>query len=79
MQVQFSEEEVTALRRAASEQRVSISAVVREAVEHFVVQQDARTRAAAVIRAKAAVGRFASKTGDASLGHDDYFVEAIEG
>jgi post-segregation antitoxin (ccd killing protein) len=79
MQVQFSEEEVTALRRAAADRQVSISAVVREAVERCVVQQEARAHAAAVQCAKAAVGRFKSKTGDASARHDDYFVEAVEG
>lgn len=78
MQVQFSEEEVTALRRAAVERHVSISAVVREAVEQNVVRQASRDRAAAVARAKAAMGKYSSGLGDLASRHDDYFAESIE-
>lgn len=77
MQIQFTEEEASTLRRTAAERRVSISAVVRAAVDRCVV--DNRGRDEAVARAKAALGRFHSRTGDTSVRHDDYFAEAIEG
>ncbi len=78
MQVQFSEEEVTALRRTAAERHVSISAVVREAVEANVVRQGSRDRAAAVARAKAVMGKYSSGLGHLASRHDDFIAEAID-
>jgi hypothetical protein len=77
MQVQFTEAEVVALRRAAAERNASLSAVVREAVERCVVKRDAR--ADTIARAKAVFGKYESGCGDLAARHDDYFVEAIEG
>jgi hypothetical protein len=76
MQVQFDAVEAKALRRAASERGTSISAVVRAAVDHCVVARDERDDA--IARAKAAVGRFSSGSGDVAARHDDYFVESAE-
>jgi len=78
MQIQFTEEEVEALRREAAQSRVSISAVVREAVDTRLAQPrrgpslDERKA-----RAKAACGRFRSGTGDVSARHDEYFADSI--
>jgi hypothetical protein len=79
MQIQFTEPEVEAMRREASERQVSISAVVRQAVDESLLRQrpavslDERKR-----RAKAACGRFRSGLGDVSVRHDDYFADSVD-
>lgn len=79
MQVQFTEEEAQTLRAEATQRRVSISSIVREAVEHHLrhpaptVTPEERIR-----RAKAACGRFRSGLGDVAARHDDYFADSIE-
>jgi hypothetical protein len=79
MQIQFTEPEVEALRREASERRVSISALVRMAVDESLLRQrpavglDERKR-----RAKAACGRFRSGLADVSVRHDDYFADSVD-
>ena len=77
MQVQFDAAEMKALRRAAVQQGISISAVVREAVDRCVLTHDGREDA--IARAMTVVGKFASGAGDAAARHDEYFVEAAEG
>ena len=79
MQVQFTESEVEAVRREAARRRVSISAVVREAVDRCLAQpaggvslEDRRARAVA------ACGRFRSGLGDVSARHDEYFADSID-
>jgi hypothetical protein len=79
MQIQFTELEARALRDEAAQRHISISAVVREAVEQRLPQQESgvsleeRKR-----RAKAACGRFRSGLGDVSARHDDYFADSID-
>ncbi len=78
VQIQFTEEEVEALRREAGQRHVSISAVVREAVDdrlshgHLTPSRDKLLR-----RSLAAMGRFRSGTGDVSARHDEYFADSI--
>jgi len=78
MHIQFTEEEVEALRREAAQRHLSISAVVREAVDerldHPQPQPCLEERKA---RAKAACGRFHSGLGDVSARHDEYFADSI--
>jgi len=78
MQIQFTEEEVDALRDAATQRHMSISAVVRDAVDerldHPRPEPSLEERKA---RAKAACGRFHSGLGDASARHDKYFADSI--
>jgi len=78
MQIQFTEEEIEALRREAAQRHVSISAVVRDAVDerldHPRPEPSLEERKA---RAKAACGRFHSGLGDASARHDKYFADSI--
>jgi len=78
MQVQFTEEEVSELRHEAARRHVSISAVVREAVdEHLSRSHTQPSRDELVRRSLAAVGRFRSGTGDVSTRHDEYFADSI--
>ena len=78
MQIQFTEAEAEALRRAAAQRHLSISAVVREAVDerldHPLAQPSLEERKA---RAKAACGRFRSGLSDISARHDEYFADSI--
>ncbi|MFA4965077.1 MAG: ribbon-helix-helix protein, CopG family [Thermoleophilia bacterium] len=79
MQIQLTESEVEAVRREAARRRVSISAVVREAVDRCIAQpvggvslEERRARAVA------ACGRFRSGLGDVSARHDEYFADSID-
>ena len=78
MQIQFTEEEIEALRREAAQRHVSISAVVRSAVDERLnrprPELSLEERKA---RAKAACGRFHSGLGDVSARHDKYFADSI--
>jgi hypothetical protein len=76
MQVQFDKTELEALRTAAARRGVSISAVVRDAVDRCVLAHDERS--AATDRAMAVVGKFPSGTGDVAARHDDYFAESAD-
>jgi hypothetical protein len=79
MQVQFTEREAEALREEASRRKISVSALVREAVDERLAAGSSRpTRDDLVRRAKAACGRFRSGLGDVASRHDDYFVDSIE-
>jgi len=77
-QIQFTAEELAALRREAARRRVSISAVVRGAVDtclaHPLPEPSLEERKA---RAKAACGSFHSGLGDVSARHDEYFADSI--
>lgn len=78
MQIQFTEAGAEALRREAAQRHVSISAVVRNAVDerlsrgHLAPSRDELLR-----RSLAAMGRFHSGTGDVSARHDEYFADSI--
>ena len=78
MQIQFTEEEIEALRREAAQRHVSISAVVRSAVDERLnrprPELSLEERKA---RAKAACGHFHSGLGDVSARHDEYFADSI--
>jgi hypothetical protein len=79
MQIQFTEDEVSALRREASQRRMSVSAVVREAVDERLAQGSSRpSREELARRALAAVGRFRSGSGDVAARHDEYFADSIQ-
>lgn len=78
MQVQFTEEEASALRHEAARRRLSISAVVREAVDERLSRSRTQpSRDELVRRSLAAIGRFHSGTGDVSTRHDEYFADSI--
>ena len=78
MQIQFTEDEVAALRHEAAQRRLSISAVVREAVDSRLAQPPpGPSRDELVRRSLAAMGRFHSGTGDVSARHDEYFADSI--
>jgi hypothetical protein len=79
MQIQFTEEEVAALRDEAARRKVSISSVVREAVDARVALPRHETSLdERKARAIAACGRFRSGLGDVASRHDEYFADSID-
>jgi hypothetical protein len=78
MQIQFTEDEVVALRREAAQRSISVSAVVRAAVDQRLSQGHLTpSREELARRSLAAMGRFHSGTGDVSARHDEYFADSI--
>ena len=78
MQIQFTEDEITALRREAAQRHVSVSAVVRGAVDERLSRGHVTpSRDELLGRSLAAMGRFHSGTGDVSARHDEYFADSI--
>lgn len=80
-QVQFTRQQVAALRREAKRRRVSESAVVRDAVDAWLRTHDEDIRRERVARALSVIGKFSSGGGrniavehDRELG-DIYFAE----
>ncbi len=74
-QIQLSEEQAEGLRRLAAERRISMAAVVREAVDRLLgAAGDTQIGAERVL---ALAGKYSSGTGDVSEKHDDYFAEAV--
>jgi len=73
MQIQFTEAQSDVLRGVAADRGVSISAVVREAVEEAIVLGRRKpSRQELVRRSLAAASRFSSG-GEAARRHDEYF------
>lgn len=73
MQIQFEEEQAKRLRALAAARRLSIAAIVREAVDAYrpsTLTEDEKWK-----RALAVLGKFSSGVGDLSVNHDGYFGE----
>jgi Arc/MetJ-type ribon-helix-helix transcriptional regulator len=77
-QVQFTEEQLAAVRNVARERRVSVSQVVRDGVDLLLEQHQSPSREELVRRSLEMLDMFGSGTGDVSARHDDYFAEASE-
>lgn len=71
-QVQLTEEQVRQLKRVAAERGISVSALIREAIDRAVAVDDGHARRQ---RALAAVGRFRSGNKEVSAEHDRYLAE----
>lgn len=74
-QVQFTEEQIEALRERAAREETSVSELVRRAVGAWVATEtswEQRKR-----RALEVAGRFRSGRSDVSVHHDDHLAEAF--
>ena len=69
-QVSLTEEQMARLRREARRRGISLAAVVREAVDRSVPDDDA-DRVDRLARALRAAGSVASGTGDVAAAHDE--------
>jgi hypothetical protein len=79
VQIQFTEPELLALRSEASSRGVSVSAVVREAVDASLARRRrVPSREELRARAIAACGQFRSGLGDVSARHDAYFADSLD-
>ena len=77
-QVQFTEEQLEAVRSVARRRGVSVSQVVREGVNLLLREDRSPSREELIRRSLEVLGTFRSGTGDVSTRHDDYFAEASE-
>lgn len=78
MQVQFTEEQVRALRDRARAEDRSISDLVRQSVDGLVTQQVRPGRDALARRAREVRGRFRSGVPDLAEEHDRHLAEAFD-
>ncbi len=76
MQIQFTEEQARALKRAATEREVSVAALAREAVDRLLVENGDLRSAAARAEVMEIMGKFESDRTDVALNHDHYLAEA---
>lgn len=81
-QVQFSRQQVAAIRREARRRKVSDAAVIRQAVDQLLTTPAeggrARLSPEIIARALAVVGRFASGRDDISVEHDRELADSFE-
>jgi hypothetical protein len=71
-QISMTEDQAEALRRLAAARRVSQAALLREAIDALVADDDRVHRAR---RARAVVGRYRSGQSDTSERHDEVLAE----
>jgi hypothetical protein len=75
VQMQFTEDQMEALRSGASAANRPVAAIVRQAVDAWIANEG---RSRLVDRALAAIGGFHSGLGDLAENHDRYLDEATE-
>ena len=74
-QIQFTERQLDELRREAADRGMSVSAVVREAVDRKIRDRFRPSREELIKRSLEAMGKFHSGTGDVARRHDEYFAD----
>jgi predicted DNA-binding ribbon-helix-helix protein len=77
-QIQLTDDQMRALRKIASERRVSIAQLVRQAVDKLIKSGTHLDTSEQRRRAMEASGRFRSGLGDISEKHDQYFAETFD-
>jgi len=77
-QVQFDEAQLATLRALAAEKQMSVSAIVRQAVDELVARNRSTSRDELWKRAAEVPGAFASGQTDTAREHDRYLAEALE-
>lgn len=77
-QIQLTEEQVNRLKKMASEKRISIAKLIRQAIDTLIKTSAAADTEEKAERALAAAGTFHSGRGDLSTHHDDHLAEAYE-
>lgn len=75
VQVQFTEEQIAALRDAAASEGCSIAEVARRGADLYLSRLDPREKEKRKRRALRPVGKFASTSTDVSSNHDQYLAE----
>ena len=75
-QIQLTEEQARLLREMAGTGRESMAALIRRAVDQFLVNRKP-DRMTLYRRAEAVVGKYEAGIGDISMEHDRYLEEAF--
>ncbi|WP_324668120.1 ribbon-helix-helix domain-containing protein [Geochorda subterranea] len=75
--MQLTEEQLAALKRLAARRGVSVSELVRQAVDAVLRGPQAEQERLRRERARAAAGRFRSGLGDLAEAHDRYLLEDL--
>lgn len=78
-QIQFTEEQMAALRRLAGRRRRPVAAIVRESVDLLIAREAELSLDQRWGRARAAVGGYRSDASDVSENHDRYLADALAG
>ena len=73
-QIQFTEQQLTELRRLARDRESSVAAVVRDAVDRELARRESLDDAWK--RALAAVGSYSGGGGNVAEDHDEYLADA---
>ncbi len=77
MQVQLSEQQLDVLRGQAAREHVSVSGLVRRAVDAWIGSQPETSPPERRRRAIEAAGRFSSGKQDVAERHDEYLADAF--
>ena len=72
--VRLRDDQVSQLKRLAAERGVSMAALVREAIDHSLENDDEDAKWE---RALSVIGKFHSGASDVSERHDDYLADAF--
>ena len=75
-QIQLTEEQAKKLRELSATSRDSVAALIRKAVDQFIVSGNP-DRSALYRQAEHVVGKYKSDSGDISIQHDRYLEEAF--
>lgn len=76
MQVRLTEQQSAALKERAQREGVSVSALIRRAVDRALAAETLRQDHETIRRAIAAAGSLRSGASDLAANHDEYLVEA---
>jgi predicted PP-loop superfamily ATPase len=76
-QVQLTDAQLKALRRASAATGRSVADLIRQGVDHYLAGQTELSREERIERAIAVAGRFASGHSDVSANHDRHLPEAF--
>jgi plasmid stability protein len=75
LQISLTDEQSRRLRVVAAERGVSMTAVIREALNTFLAEEGDVERRDRVRRALAVIGRYRSGGANVSENHDEYLAE----
>jgi post-segregation antitoxin (ccd killing protein) len=75
VQVQLTKSQIAALRARARRRGVSVSSLVREAVDESLKRDEELSRDELWARAREAIGKYRSGLSDLAENHDKYFGE----
>ena len=76
-QIQLTDEQASLLKEMAHESNVLIAAIIRKALDHFLLKQQPNRRTL-YRQALAAVGKYSAGVHDVSVEHDRYLDEEFK-